>query len=165
MLCIDDVKWVFCLEEDFSYDSGILIPQKSIFRDIDGEIRLIIDKDGTLTVKKGYAWNGCSPKLCLFDIVIGTPDGVVHRDTGKPKTYYATCIHDALYQFMQEIAPLTRTDTDRIFLELMVESKFRFAYIYWFFVRIFGRIFWRTKKKTRNWQGKREVIPDNDGKE
>ncbi len=157
MFCIDEVKWVFCLEEDFNYNSGIPIPQKCIFRDKEGIIRLIIDRDGKLTVKKGYAWNGCSPKIRLFDLQIGTPDGVVHKDTGKPKTYYATCIHDSLYQFMQEIAPISRADVDRMFLELMKDTKFIFAHVYWFFVRLLGWIVWRTRKRTRDLHGTREV--------
>jgi hypothetical protein len=158
MFCVDEVKWLFRLDKDFSYDSGLQIPQKYIFRDKDGVIRLIIKKDGTLTVTKGYAWNGCSPKWCLFDLIIGTPDGVVHKDTGKPKTYYATCLHDALYQFIQDIEPLSRTDADRVFLEAMKETKFIFANVYWIFVRLFGWAVWRRRKRARDWRGTREVV-------
>jgi hypothetical protein len=158
MFCIDEVKWVFRLEDDFSYKTHLQVPQKYIFRDKNGVVRLIIDRDGKFTVTKGYAWNGCSPKFMLFDLIIGTPDGVVHKKTGKRKTYYATCLHDALYQFIQEIAPLSRADADRIFLNAMKETKFIYAYIYWFFVRLFGWLVWRTWKHTRKLHGTREVV-------
>lgn len=157
MFCIDEVKWVFRLEKDFSYKTRLRVPQKYVFRDKEGFIRLIIDKDGTLTVTKGYAWNGCSPKFMLFDLIFGTPDGVVHKETGKRKTYYATCLHDALYQFMQDLAPISRAEADRVFLELMKEAKFLYAYVYWFFVRIFGWAVWRVWRRHRKLRGTREV--------
>ncbi|HEY0743012.1 MAG TPA: hypothetical protein VGD40_16195 [Chryseosolibacter sp.] len=40
---------------------------------------LTMDRDGTITVRgeqrRGYAWDGCSPKINLLHLTFGTPDG------------------------------------------------------------------------------------------
>ena len=63
---------------------------------------LEIDNDGKITVKGsnpgGYAWDGCSPKWDFIDLIFGTPDGRLDYNTDKQITYYASLIHDALYQ-------------------------------------------------------------------
>ncbi|MDY6791983.1 MAG: DUF1353 domain-containing protein [Thermodesulfobacteriota bacterium] len=120
-------------------------------------MRLIIEVDGMLTVTRGYAWNGCSPKICFLDILLGTPDGAVYGPTGKPKTYFASMVHDALYQFLYSKTPITRAEADGCFLRLMAESEFMLRYLYWFAVRLFGCLVWRGKKIVRKWDG--EVMP------
>ena len=47
-------------------------------------------------------------------------------------------VHDALYQFLADGLPLTRRQADLVFLQLMRESGFRLAPIYWLFVRALG---------------------------
>lgn len=47
-----------------------------------------------LTVFDPYSWDGST----------GVPDGPVNEDTGLPNTYYASCGHDAGYQFAEDIA-------------------------------------------------------------
>ena len=44
--------------------------------------------DGAITVLAGYAWDGCTPKFNFFDVLSGTPDGVVDTRTGRSKTGY-----------------------------------------------------------------------------
>ena len=140
--CKNGVKWLYKLEmEDFAWESGHAVPYTMEFRDQNGKLRLVIGRDGMITVKKGYSWDGCTPKICFFDILIGTPDGVVHRVSGKPKTYYASLVHDALYQFLPEIpgiAHLTRRDADDFFFRIMEEYEFAPRWIYWLAVRMFG---------------------------
>ena len=122
------VKWIYVLEHDFSYQlTAHLKPgfqPGCAFLDQDGVRRLEIHPDGTATVLATYAWNGCSPKFALWDILIGTPDGIPSSATLKPKTYYASLMHDALYQFLDQGLPLTRASADQIFLELMARDNF-----------------------------------------
>ena len=156
MLCKNSVRWLYRLERSYSWQSGLPFSEDLVYRDASGKVRLILEQGGRMTVTKGYAWNGCSPKFCFCDLLIGTPDGVVNATTGRPKTYFASLIHDALYQFLRVNAPLTRRQADGCFLRLMKESDFALAYLYWVAVRAGGRFVWRGKQFVRKWRG--EVV-------
>lgn len=121
----------------------------------------------TITIKgeyhKGYAWDGASPKLKVAGLYIGTPDGSIDPKTGKPRTYFATMFHDALYQYksLESIGnncscktnpdpderieslsvPMTRADADVLFLLLMEIADFKLKGVYDFFVTRFGKIY------------------------
>lgn len=91
-------------------------------------------KDHKLTVRAGYAWNGCSPCFSFFGLFwISTPNGHISYRTGKPHTYYASLVHDAMYQY--EIG--TRGQADKIFELMLVD--FPLSRLYYRMVRIFGR--------------------------
>ncbi|HEV8400949.1 MAG TPA: hypothetical protein VGQ18_14045 [Gemmatimonadales bacterium] len=158
MFCKDSVTWLYRLERNYSWDSGHQVPHDLVFRDKDGTVRLLVETSGRITVMRGYCWNGCSPKFCVFDILIGTPDGVVHARTGRPKAYYASLVHDALYQFLLLDEALKRRHADGFFLRLMGESSFAPRYIYWVAVRTFGWLVWLGKKRARSWAGTREAL-------
>jgi len=158
MFCKDSVTWLYRLERNYSWDSGLHAPKDLVFRDNGGTVRLVVETSGRITVMRGYSWNGCSPKFCFFDILIGTPDGVVHARTGKPKTYYASLVHDALYQFLLLDEEVKRRHADWFFLRLMGESAFAPRYIYWLAVRTLGWLVWLGKKRARNWAGSREAL-------
>ena len=149
MPCKDAAYWLFRLETNYSWQSPYVFDRDWAFQDKNGHTRLLLTIDGVITVIKGYAWDGCTPKTCAFDLVLGTPDGVVFLGTGKPKTYYASLIHDALYQFLPEDPPLTRAQADRCFLSLMEEHKFALRHVYWIAVRLFGWISWRITRRIR----------------
>ena len=153
-MCRNGVAWLYRNDRSFVWDSGIEIPEDRVFLDEDGKVRLIVDSTGRITVTRGYAWNGCSPKLCLLDFLIGTPDGVVHKDTGRPKTYFASMVHDALYQFMNADSPMSRRQADGCFFRLMEESDFSPRYVYWAAVRTFGWLVWKGKQMKRAWNGR-----------
>lgn len=153
MKCNNTVKWLYRNEKNYSWQSDLKVNKDYAFRDKTGKIRLTIETDGKLTVLRGYTWNGCSPKFCFLDLLLGTPDGAVYAPTGKPKTYYASMVHDALYQFLDAEAPITRAQADACFLQLMEESDFVLRGPYWFAVRIFGRLFWHRNRKVRQWRG------------
>ncbi len=162
--CKNGVKWVFKLETaDYPWDSGHPVPYAMEFFDEGGTKRLTISKDGKITVKKDYSWDGCTPKFCFFDFLLGTPDGVVHKDTGRPKTYYASLIHDALYQFLPEIpaeAKLTRRDADAFFLRMLAEYDFSPRGLYWFVVRLLGGLTVSARRNiTRKAEGKKTMAP------
>ena len=160
MLCRDSAPWVYRLEKSFCWESGRTVPDDYVFFDSAGKAWLMIDKHGKITVLRGYSWNGCTPKICVLDLLIGTPEGAVYEGTGKRKTYYASLVHDALYQFLREASPLTRGDADRFFLRLMQESDFVLARVYWLVVRALGWAFWHGTSRKREWRGLREKAGD-----
>ena len=167
--CKNGVKWLYQIDKDEEQ----WFPENPIQLKYDLEcydkkengedlLCLVAHKDGSFTVKKGYAWNGCTPKFGVFDILIGTPDGVVTKKTGKPKAYYATMIHDALYQFlpiMPKDVPIKRKDADKFFLELLTRDEFILRWIYWLAVRLFGCVAMQGRRKvTRKTNGYVKVI-------
>jgi hypothetical protein len=160
MLCKDSVRWLYSADANFYWDSGITIPEDQAFVDSTGKVRLIIETTGRISVTGGYAWNGCSPKFCFLDLFIGTPDGVVYAVTGRPKTYYASMVHDALYQFLGADSPFRRPQADACFLRLMADSEFSLRHIYWLAVRALGWLVWHGKRMKRQWQGQRLLVSD-----
>ena len=160
MFCSKSVAWLYRADKNFSWDSGIPVRSDQVFLDAMGKVRLVIETSGRMTVTRGYSWNGCSPKFCFLDLLIGTPDGVVDADTGRPKTYFASMVHDALYQFLRAESPISRREADRCFLRLMTESHFALRYFYWAAVRVLGRLVWHGKRVTRRWAGRRLVLAD-----
>jgi hypothetical protein len=97
---------------------------------------------------KGYAWDGCSPKFQVFDLIFGTPDGAVISGTGRPAAYYASMVHDVLYQYHKKFKDkITRKQVDLIFLDELRKQNFRLAYIYFLFVRGLGGVYWGAKRK------------------
>jgi hypothetical protein len=157
MLCRNTVAWLYRLDRNFTWDSALPVAEDLVCRDSDGKVRLIVEAGGRLTVTRGYSWNGCSPKVCVLDLLIGTPDGAVYEPTGKPKAYHASLVHDALYQFLDAGSPISRAQADGCFLRLMRESEFVLSRPYWIAVRAFGGVVWRAKKAARNWRG--EALP------
>ena len=98
------------------------------------EFDYVIVADHKLTIKAGYVWNGCSPKLSVGGLFfIGTPDGHTDYRTGKPHTYYASLVHDALYQY--EIG--TKEHADNVFLLML--DHFPLRKVYFWAVRLCGR--------------------------
>ena len=137
-------RWLFQLEKDYSFKSEevSIQPNEDLeFRDERHRLWLEIKQDGTITVKEGYAWDGCSPKFNILDLFwVGTPDGAI--DEGKPITYYASLVHDALGQFRkEEEMPFDRKQRDLIFAEML--EGFVFQGLYYMAVRIFGSFYSR----------------------
>jgi hypothetical protein len=127
---------VFILDEDYEHKSSIL----------DVEFKndwISINPKGHIKVKKRYSWNGCSPKINFLDMIIGTPEGELNPETDKPKTYYASMIHDALYQFSEDLSDkISRRQADKEFHEMLKAEKFRPADLYYAAVRMFSGQFW-----------------------
>lgn len=74
----------------------------------------------TMTVKKGYAWDGSSM----------SPD--------FPAVIAPSCVHDCLLQFRRvSCFPLSKCHCDDIFRDLM-PSRFLLRWVYWGAVRAFG---------------------------
>ena len=101
---------------------------------------LLLSENGDIVVKgsnkQGYAWDGCTPKINIFDLwLVGTPDGRVIVNTEKPITYYASLIHDILCQFYEDIG-ISRKQADKVFLIYL--GDFNLKYLYYFAVRSYG---------------------------
>lgn len=82
------------------------------------------------TTEPRYAWNGCSPKICL-GLWMGTPD--------FQATIEASFIHDQLCQFFNTPEfPFSKFQVDQIFFTLMKRDKFPLARLYYQAVNHFG---------------------------
>jgi hypothetical protein len=156
------VRWIFVLDADYVYDLRRHLPSNwgegCAFIDRKGHRRLEIHPNGDARVLANYAWDGCTPKFSLFDIVFGTPDGIPNQVTKKPKAYYASLMHDVLYQFLDADLPLSRAQADHVFLEILTRDRFAPRPIYYAAVRAFGgvaRLFTRWK---RSYAGKRIAL-------
>jgi len=132
--------YLYCIKEDYSRRSSIK------GREFENDW-MKLSPDGTITIKgsnqNGYAWDGCSPKIKLFDICLGTPEAVLNPKTGKSKTYYASLVHDVFYQFSKELrAIVKRKEVDREFYNILMDNEFKAAKLYYYAVRFFGWLFW-----------------------
>ena len=153
------LKWIFVLDDDYVWSSGRRFAEDGAYEDGSGKRRLEIRRNGEIRVLKGYAWDGCTPKFSLWDICVGTPDGVPNAVTKKPKAYYASLLHDALYQFSIAglPAPLNdRAEIDRIFLEILERDAFAPRKLYYWAVRAIGGGFFHlyTRRK-RGYRGRK----------
>ncbi len=100
---------------------------------------LEITTSGQITVKAnqdGYSWDGCTPKRSVLNLfIVGVPDGHIDYRTMMPYTYYASLVHDALYQYLNSV-PVSKDKIDLLFLEMLGDFKLR--KLYHFFVKHLG---------------------------
>ncbi len=108
--------WIYQLQEDYITFSKHL-------KGVEYENEWIRIKDGIVTVRKYYAWDGCTPKyfLPVFGWV-GISDGPIN-DAGYPQAYYASLVHDALCQFRNNIL-INKESTLNIFKEMLIDGGF-----------------------------------------
>lgn len=127
----------FRLLEDVTIDIGPRLSGKHAW--CDGSKEWAVVSKGAITIRKGYSWDGASPKFRLLGRWVGTPD--------FEGTRLAALVHDCLYQFMDlECMPIDRRDADWIFGSLMKEAGFPVAGIYFGAVAVFGGL-WRLVSK------------------
>ncbi len=88
-----------------------------------------------IRIKKGYSWDGCSPKVRIFGKLFGTWDGP-RAMVDLQKAYYPSLVHDILCQFEGKV-PFTRKEIDEIFYVLLCKADFPFPRTYHFFVSTF----------------------------
>lgn len=123
--------------------------------DRQGKRRLEIHPNGDAKVLAGYSWDGCTPKFAIWDIVFGIPDGIPNNKTTKPKAYYASLLHDALYQFLDMDLPMSRKGADQAFLQLLSRDGFGPRGVYYTAVRLFGGTSRLLTRWKRSYAGKR----------
>lgn len=111
--------------------------------------------DYNFSIRRTYAWDGCTPKLHLFWLaLVGTPDwwqrtenvqvfthekGIEEKQIFWQQAHHASLVHDALYQYLNSI-PIAKIEVDRLFYEMLLNSGMSkpVANIYYYFVRWFG---------------------------
>ena len=120
----------FTLEEEFTFKTPLL-------NGYHFNSEWVCIDDGWMIIRQGYSWDGCSPKFEFLDMFPGTPDGKTDPKTNKPITYYASGIHDALYQYKRELK-VPRHIADLIFFVMLVEVGFSMSLVYYLAVRAFG---------------------------
>lgn len=90
---------------------------------IDFKNEWITIRHARIRIAAGYAWDGCSPAWRLpGGIWLGVPDGPLGTD-GRPVSWRATLVHDALCQFRPDIEGLAKVATVRLFQRLLTEAK------------------------------------------
>lgn len=92
--------------------------------------------DGEATIKKGYSWDGRTPKLKLFGKTIVNPND------DKDYIKQATLWNDVLLQFSNELNKLglERKEIDLLFLKDLIGKAWSLSILYYRFVRMFGWI-------------------------
>jgi len=121
--------YIYKLSNDYTWNAKDCISQNIYFKN-----KWLKIEKGKITVSKNYAWNGCSPKISIADLIsIGTPDGSLVE--GYPITYHASLVHDALCQFD---VPLEQEAITKIFDVMLAEKDFFWRKIYVWAVRWFG---------------------------
>lgn len=83
-------RWRFVLEEDLRIRFPLDYWGEHRFHDQKGTLR-VSTSGNVWTIHKGYAWDGCSPKIFLFGRHLGTPDFEATRA--------ASAWHDSAGQF------------------------------------------------------------------
>ncbi|BAK75374.1 protein of unknown function [Pseudogulbenkiania sp. NH8B] len=111
------MAWRYRLDRPFHHTSTHLVSVE--YRNDWIDIR----PRGSIFIQPGYAWDGCSPAWRLpAGLWLGTPDGPLMPD-GRPQTFYASLVHDALCQWKREI-PIKRRATVQVFAELLQLAGF-----------------------------------------
>lgn len=159
---IYSVRWIYVLENDYKIEITLPLPEKypagCAFEDKNGKRWLEIDAEGKPKILANYAWDGCTPKYAIWDIVFGTPDGIPHTKTQKPKAYYASLVHDVFYQFLDSGLTISRKEADQYFLFFLKRDQFGPKWIYYYAVRTFGFFFRLFTRWKREYKGSK-IVP------
>lgn len=96
-----------------------------------------------VTIKKGYSWDGCSPKIKLFGKIIGTPDGRNHECKN------ASMWHDLFYQYSSDLIRMgvSREDVDIMFYYDLSIDGWKYSDLYYKVVDKLGWINWNDKNR------------------
>lgn len=128
-MIITKVKDRYVLAEEFIYKHSVLV-------DIEYCNAWCTIAGGSILVRPGYAWDGCSPKYDIAGLItIGTPDGRLHE--GWPITYHSSLVHDVFCQFRLEI-PISKDSVLKIFNDMLAEKDFSARVLYVTAVDWFG---------------------------
>lgn len=132
--------WKFRLDEPFMFQGDKNLDRGYYIYDASGRIVAGIESDGLIFAEVGFCWNGCDPTIQVGDFFIGTPDGAIDQITGKPKTYYASLLHDILCQLIRQNKrfPISRLEADQAFADLLKRDGFKHHALYYRIVRLFG---------------------------
>lgn len=118
---VEGGRYRFVLTEDLIVDLRLHLRGFHVLQDR-GRTFAVLDDD-QLTIRKGYACDGCSPAWRVFGRWVGVP-------TPHP-VVAAAFVHDCMRGYL-DVACLTysREDTDRVFVGLMEETNFDMRGVY-----------------------------------
>jgi len=120
-------KWI--LSENFIYKHGISGISKTYNIENWGTI-----SESEIIIYKPYSWDGCSPKISIFNwFTFGIWDGSLSDKTKNQSLYEASLVHDFLCQFSDKV-PFDRKTTDKLFYKMMKEANFSMSYLYYWSV-------------------------------
>ncbi len=125
MIKTGNFPYKFKLNENFTHESGWALKEqyKSKWLEITTSGLIIVKSNDT-----GYSWDGCTPKWSVLNLfIVGTPDGHIDHRTMKPYTYYASLVHDVLYQYLDTV-PVSKENIDLLFLDMLGDFKLRKIY-------------------------------------
>ncbi len=120
-------KYRFKLLKPTIVNVKLPIEEPIIFRDKKGRVWAEVQIN-RIIILKGYAYNGCSPKIKVFGLWLGPPD--------FPDTLLATLVHDVLTQFDPEGKIVPRKFYDKIFKEILEASGSKVSGLYYAGARI-----------------------------
>lgn len=126
-------QWLYTLSEDYAYEHSML-------EGLTWTAPWAYIRNGKLTVKAGYSWDGATPKRQFLGLwTWGTPDGILRK--GKPWLYYPTLVHDVACQYGldKDIGfPLDAKASHQLFYYAMEEVEWELAPLYFRAVKWFG---------------------------
>lgn len=123
-------EWRFRLDQDAVVQFEGRNFGNHSFHDPKGNEWLTLQGDKA-TVRKGYAWDGCSPKVRFLGKWHGTPD--------YEGTRLGSLLHDSFCQFLHcKCHPLTKKQCDELFGEVMKSQGFAVWQTYMMAVMTFG---------------------------
>ena len=150
------VDYLYTLESDYQYNTDRFSSKLHGISFKNEYLEIICNGPGDVDINvfTNYAWDGCTPKFKAFGVVFGVSDGPINPETGKPQAYYASMLHDVLYDYSREIAKENGCRisdilyvADDIFYDILRRDGFRRARLYYWAVRRFGH--WRVKIRRR----------------
>lgn len=144
----------YTLSNDMTFTCYRTFKRDYEFTDGAGKVWLRILQSGIGIITKGYASDGCSPKIRIpfTKSAMGPWDGKVNKKTKLPEAAEGFFPHDALYQFLDHPdMPLSRHEMDAIFRNELLSTHFpRWrAYLYYYAVKYLGGVYHHTMKSLR----------------
>ncbi len=92
-----------------------------------------------VNIRKGYSWDGCTPKTKIKNKVIGIWDGFTDATTLLPDCYNASLVHDFLLQFRhQTLLPIDVINT--VFYQQLNKDNFIFSKLYYNAVLLYFKL-------------------------
>lgn len=80
-------------------------------------------RNSAMTIQQGYAWDGATPSKRLPVVGwVGVPEGPLTQD-GRPVSWKATLIHDALCQYRKDIRNINKSDTVALFKRCLEDKE------------------------------------------